>query len=149
LAPSISNVIETVATGGANGSVTLNNVQDGNVYLLEDTSVTPPVVIGTQTIHLQHQVQFSASPNPAPIGYSSGPIQLGETSLIWNVTGVGSVSITIGEPDGVVFTSGGPSGIWATGLWVTNGMTFYLQDTTGGKPLTAANTLGTITVELQ
>jgi hypothetical protein len=146
--PPNSNVVETVATGGATGSVTVT-AQDGNVYLLEDTSVTPPVVIGSQTIHLQHQVQFTAGPNPAPILYSSGPIQLGQTTLTWNAMGVTSVEITIGAPNGRLFGAGGPSGSYQTGVWVTNGMTFYLQDVTGGKPLTADNTLATVTVQLQ
>ena len=36
-----------------------------------------------------------------------------------------------------------------TGLWVTDGMTFYLQDVSGGKSLTAENTLATVVVRLQ
>jgi hypothetical protein len=137
----------TVISGGASGSITLN-AQDGDVYMLEDTSLSPPVVIGSLTILLQHQVQFSASPNPAPI-LTKGGTPLGETTLTWNVTGVSTVSINVGAPNGVELTPGGPSGSALTGLWVTDGMTFYLQDTTGGKALTAANTLGTVTVHLQ
>ena len=138
----------TVATGGATGSVTLN-AQDGNVYLLENTSVTPPVVIGTQTIHLQHQVQFTAMPNPAAVLFTEGSIELGQTILSWNAMGVSTVSIMIGAPNGILFANAGPSGVAPTGLWVTPGMTFYLQDTTGGKTLSAANTLATVTVLLQ
>jgi hypothetical protein len=32
---------------------------------------------------------------------------------------------------------------------VTDGTTFYLQDVSGGKPLTANNTLATVVVHLQ
>ena len=148
LAATATSSAVTVATGGASGLVTLT-AQDGNVYLLENTSVTPPVVIGTQTIHLQHQVQFAAMPNPAAVLFTEGTIELGQTILTWNAMGVSSVSITIGAPNGPLFASAGPSGVAPTGLWVTNGMTFYLQDTTGGKPLAAANTLATVTVLLQ
>lgn len=144
----LSATSTTVVTGGASGSITLN-VHDGDVYLLENTSVTPPVVIGTQTIHLQHQVQFAATPNPADVLFSEGTIQLSQTILSWNVMGVSTVSITIGAPNGQLFANAGPSGTATTGVWVSNGMTFYLQDTTGGKPLTAANTLATVTVLLQ
>jgi hypothetical protein len=36
-----------------------------------------------------------------------------------------------------------------TDVWVTDGMTFYLQDVTGGRPLTSDYTLATVTVHLQ
>ena len=42
----------------------------------------------------------------------------------------------------------GIDGSAQTGAWVTDGMTFYLQDVTGGKPLTANNTLATLVVHL-
>ena len=35
-----------------------------------------------------------------------------------------------------------------TGRWVSDGTTFYLQDVTSGKPLTANNTLATLVVHL-
>jgi hypothetical protein len=34
-------------------------------------------------------------------------------------------------------------------FWVPDGMTFYLQDVTGGKPLTSDYTLATLVVNLQ
>jgi hypothetical protein len=148
LAATATSSAVTVVTGGASGSVAVT-AQDGNVYLLENTSVTPPVVIGTQTIHLQHQVQFAAMPNPAAVLFTEGSIELGQTILSWNAMGVSTVSIMIGAPNGILFANAGPSGVAPTGLWVTSGMTFYLQDTTGGKPLIAANTLATVTVLLQ
>jgi len=40
-------------------------------------------------------------------------------------------------------------GVATTGEWVTNGMVFYLQDATGGKPLTSANTLATFTASVR
>jgi hypothetical protein len=42
--------------------------------------------------------------------------------------------------------AGGDPGTFslATGHWVTDGMTFYLQNVSNGLPLTAANTLATV-----
>jgi hypothetical protein len=54
----------------------------------------------------------------------------------------------VGSPSGPLFTYQGSQGSAQTGAWVTDGMTFYLQDVTGGKPLTAANTLATLVVHL-
>ena len=136
-----------VATGGSTGSVALT-VQAGDDYMLEDTSVSPPVVIGTVTIQFQHQASFTAVPNPALVQFSSGSIQLAKTTLHWNVSGVNNVAITIAQPNGTVFAQGGSSGSVETGVWVTDGMTFYLQDVTGGKPLTAANTLAVLSVRV-
>jgi hypothetical protein len=76
-------------------------------------------------------------------------VPLGVTTVSWNVSGVQTVEIHIGAPNGVFFSGGGPSGTATTGLWTANGMTFYLQDVTGGKPLTSDNTLGSVTVYVQ
>ena len=48
-----------------------------------------------------------------------------------------------------VIASGGNRGSQQTGAWVADGTTFYLQDVTGGKPLTADNTLAALIVHLQ
>jgi hypothetical protein len=60
-----------------------------------------------------------------------------------------AVEVRIGSPNGVLFTSGGNRGSAQTALWVPDGMTFYLQDVSGGRPLTAENTLATVVVRLQ
>jgi hypothetical protein len=86
-------------------------------------------------------VSFTASPNP--ITATSG---IGQATLSWNAPGVSAVQITIGAPNGPVFADGGASGSAQTGTWVTNGLTFYLQNVSGGLPLTAANTLATVSV---
>lgn len=89
---------------------------------------------------------ISASPNPAT--HTSNGDSM--TTISWNApSGVTAVMITIGSPNGVLFADGGPSGSAPTGSWVSNGMTFYLQNVTGGLPLTAANTLGTVVVTVQ
>jgi hypothetical protein len=89
---------------------------------------------------------ISASPNPAT--HTSNGDSM--TTISWNApSGVTSIVITIGSPSGPVFASGGPTGSMATGSWVSNGMVFYLQNTTGGLPLAAANTLGTVSVTVQ
>src|SRR5689334_11654417 len=41
-----------------------------------------------------------------------------------------------------------PSGSAVTGKWAPDGLTFYLQDISGGLPLTAANTLAVVTVRV-
>jgi hypothetical protein len=89
---------------------------------------------------------ITASPNPAT--HSSNGDAM--TTISWNApSGVTAVMITIGSPTGPVFADGGPTGSAPTGPWVSNGLTFYLQNVTGGLPLTAANTLGTVVVTVQ
>ena len=86
---------------------------------------------------------LSASPNPAPPADSTGLVQV---TLTWGAPGASQVEILVGAPDGVLMAGGGPSGSATTGVWVANGTRFYLQDVSGGKPLTAANTLAQVTV---
>jgi hypothetical protein len=89
---------------------------------------------------------ISASPNPA-VHTSNGDAM---TTISWNApSSVTAVMITIGSPTGPVFADGGATGSAATGPWVSNGLTFYLQNVTGGLPLTAANTLGTVSITVQ
>jgi hypothetical protein len=89
---------------------------------------------------------ITASPNPASHTANGDSM----TTISWNApSGVTSVMITIGSPTGPLFADGGQTGSAPTGNWVSNGMVFYLQNVTGGLPLTAANTLGTVTVAVQ
>jgi hypothetical protein len=89
---------------------------------------------------------FAASPNPIPV---TGNAVVGSTTISWIAGDVDAVEVHIGSPDGGLFSRGGNRGSAQTGLWVTDGMTFYLQDVGGGKPLTAENTLTTLVVNLK
>jgi hypothetical protein len=51
--------------------------------------------------------------------------------------------------NGPLFNDQGNRGSIQTGAWVSDGLTFYLQDVTGGNPLTSDYTLATLVVHLQ
>lgn len=89
---------------------------------------------------------LTASPNPIPV---TGSAIQGSTTISWNAPGAEVVEIRIGSPDGKLFTRMGHRGSLQTGTWVADGMTFYLQDVTGGQPLTSDSTLATLVVHLQ
>ena len=89
---------------------------------------------------------LTASPNPIPV---TGAAVLGMTTINWMALGAEAVEVRIGSPNGALFVGGGSRGSAQTGLWVPDGMTFYLQDISGGKPLTEENTLATVVVRLQ
>jgi hypothetical protein len=72
-----------------------------------------------------------------------------ETTLAWNAPGVSEVEIRIGAPDGMNMGRHHSYGTATTDPWVFEGLTFYLQDVTGGKPLTAENTLGTVRIHVR
>ena len=96
--------------------------------------------------HLAKQATPFLTANPNPI--SSNGTGVASTELQWSAPNSSTVQIRVGAPDGVLFAEGGSTGTAATGTWVTNGMLFYLQDVTGGKPLTSANTLAVLIVQL-
>ena len=121
--------IQNLATPGANDFV-------GNTCV---TSINAPCPsIGSSTL--------TANPNPIPV---TGAAALGTTTISWNSPGAEAVEVRIGSPSGALFAGGGSRGSAQTGLWVRDGMTFYLQDISGGKPLTSDNTLATVVVRLQ
>jgi hypothetical protein len=86
---------------------------------------------------------ITADPNPVRVCDGSG---VGVTKLSWTAVGPSKVEVHVSSPDGVLFAQTAPTATADTGKWVTNGMTFYLQD--GGKPLTAENTLASTTVKV-
>jgi glycosyltransferase involved in cell wall biosynthesis len=87
---------------------------------------------------------ISASPNPIVI-YQSGRRV---TNISWTSKKTKKVEIRLGAPDGILFSISGSSGSSITGNWLKNGMIFYLQDVSDGKPLTKANTLDVIKIEV-
>jgi glycosyltransferase involved in cell wall biosynthesis len=89
---------------------------------------------------------ITADPNPIQ---ERGRLGVGETALSWITKGVAKVEIHVGAPDGpLFFDDGAAAGSAITGEWVHDGMLFYLQDVSGGKPLTFANTLDIVKVNL-
>jgi hypothetical protein len=89
---------------------------------------------------------LTANPNPIPI---NGNVSLGATTLSWSAPDAQVIEIHIGSPNGKIFTQYGNRGSMQTATWVTDGMMFYLQDVTAGKPLTSDYTLATLVVHLQ
>lgn len=85
--------------------------------------------------------------NPDPIVVDDGGT-LGETTLAWSTTAA-HTEIHVGSPGGALFDRGGSSGTARTGKWVTNGTTFYLQDSDNPNPTSPAATLGSLAVALQ
>jgi hypothetical protein len=88
---------------------------------------------------------ITADPNPIRVCDGSA---VGVTRLSWTSIGTKQVEVHVGSPDGVLFAQTAPTANAETGKWVINGMSFYLQDTSDGKPLTAENTLATTTVKV-
>jgi GT2 family glycosyltransferase/glycosyltransferase involved in cell wall biosynthesis/aminoglycoside phosphotransferase (APT) family kinase protein len=86
-----------------------------------------------------------ACPNPIDIADFSGTAV---TALAWAATGVDILEVRVGAPDGPLFARSGPIGSKTTGEWVRDGMTFYLQDASGGQPDLAANTIATVTMHV-
>ena len=89
--------------------------------------------------------KLTASPNPIKVCDKSGA---GMTTLTWTAVGTNAIEIRVGRPDGDLFAKAVPDGSWKTGKWVGDGMVFYLQDVSGGKPLTAENTIATAVVNV-
>jgi hypothetical protein len=72
------------------------------------------------------------------------------TTLTYASEGPTAVQVRVGSPNGVggLLAHSGPKGTTKTGKWVTDGMTFYLQDASEGRTLTPENTLATVTVNI-
>src|SRR5205823_8568279 len=71
------------------------------------------------------------------------------TTLTWNAPDAQVVVIHVVRLDGPLFARLRNRRSAPTGSWVSDGMTFYRQDVTAGKPLTSDNTLAILVVHLQ
>jgi hypothetical protein len=67
---------------------------------------------------------------------------LGTTMLGWSAPGIANTQIRLGSSTGTLFAQGGSSGRAQTGKWVTNGLTFYLINSSNGS------TIGTYTANV-
>jgi hypothetical protein len=139
--------------GGPQGTATASGwARDGLVFFLQDVSQNQPLTtqftIATQTLRTagaQAGVSFQASPNPITVATGVG---LGSTTLYWNAPSASTVEIHVGAPGGPLLAQGGSQGNASASGWVSDGLTFYLQDVSDGKALAEANTLATVTAHL-
>jgi hypothetical protein len=129
-------------------------VTDGMVFCLQNASsgdsAGPANTIATV------QVRASAGVSATPRGAiaSSAVILsapgMGRTTLWWQAMGVSSVQVRINSPAGPPMTGfEAPSGSTTTGDWVTDGMTFYLQDASSGDSAGANRTLAAVRVRIR
>ncbi len=119
------------------------------VYVVDPLAVDTPT--GTGACSESALNGFYAEPNPILVR-TSPPI--GITSLLFSTTASRAVEIHVGAPDGPMLTRQSSfslpnSGAATTGPWVSDGMLFYLQDVSNGKPLTPANTLAMTSVAVR
>jgi hypothetical protein len=73
---------------------------------------------------------------------------LGVTELVWTISPPRSCEVHIGAPDGKLFAAAATSGSSKTDKWVRDGMKFFLQDVSAGRPLTPENTLAEVAVRV-
>ncbi len=92
---------------------------------------------------------IEAHPNPIPVsGSSADRFPIGTTTLSWTAGSETEVEVHVDSPDGPLLSRTAGCGTITTGLWVCDGMTFFLQDVSNGKPLTAENTLDVAVVRV-
>jgi hypothetical protein len=101
------------------------------------------------------QVRAGSSVNTDPRGYiASSPViavapGVGRTTLSWLARGVSSVQVRVASPNGPPMTGfESPSGSASTGDWVTDGMTFYLQDASSGDSAGLNRTLAAVRIRV-
>jgi Ferritin-like domain len=124
----------TPATGPA---YSLANALTGSASLVLASTGSQPAV---------KPVSFTANPNPIPV---TGGAMVGVTTIFWNAPSAQYIEVRVGSPSGPLVTLNFNSGSVQTFDWVTEGMVLYLQDVSNNLPLTAANTLATLTLHLK
>jgi SAM-dependent methyltransferase len=122
----------------------------GNPVPMQTRNILPPSAalfptrdMETLTIPVTPGGSIAADPNP----FSGDSQGVGQTILSWRAYGASEIEVHVDAPDGTLFArtdSGHHSE--ATGQWVRDGTTFYLQNVSGGLPLTSENTIAMVTL---
>lgn len=99
----------------------------------------------TTAIPVDPNTQFTATPNPITV--TDGGFQ-GVTTLAWHTTRTQFAEVHVGAPNGTLVCAFGATGSCQTGKWVTDGMSFYLQNTAAAKPTDPSATLGEVIVRV-
>ena len=120
--------------GGLTGSAETGEwVTDGMTFFLLDRSsgdLLDTVTVSFTELGCPPPV-IVVSPNPIQVCNDEG---VGSTTVTWDATDIADeVEIRVGAVDGTLFASGGPTGSHQTGQWVTEGMVFYLVDSSGNE----------------
>jgi hypothetical protein len=129
-------------------------VQEGTTFVLCDVSksaCSPQTAVATLSMHVVDDGFSTIDIGPASMAANANPIIVspgrivGSTTLSWNAPGASVVEVHVGSATGPLFSLSGGTGSAQTGVWVTNGMEFFLQDVSKGHP---GSTVGTATVYL-
>ena len=106
-------------------------------------SVFPTANLEARVVKLPPSGLIAAEPNP----FRPNSEGLGQTTLSWLAHGISKVEVRIDAPNGPLLAREGPGRhSQATGQWVRDRTTFYLQNVSKGLPLTAENTIATVTL---
>ncbi|MBI4902400.1 MAG: lactonase family protein [Acidobacteria bacterium] len=122
---------------------------DRNTGLLAGSGVNLDVAAPSAVLFVSKPVGVTArsgvllSPFTNPIFHFDGT-GLVRASITWNAPGVQTVEVRAGSVDGPLLGQFGSIGGLTTEKWVADGTTLFLQDVSGGKPLTSDNTLGSV-----
>ncbi|HVE66875.1 MAG TPA: glycosyltransferase [Thermoanaerobaculia bacterium] len=128
----------------------LDRLRRGSVRLLAQTDESV-AGLGRSAVRLGRRAAggpagtITAAPNPIRVSDRS---RVGMTTLTWSSERTTEVEVRVGAPDGALFSRTGPSGSAATGKWVGDGTTFYLQDASEEGGQDARRTLATVTLRV-
>ena len=139
-----------MTTGGPSGSqMTGAWISDGMKFLLVDTSTNAVLAVWTASLdRTACIVSGTLTANPsAPVGQCT--TGYASTTLSWTATsGVSATDVRVGSSSGTIFGSNNSGGASATtGLWVTDGMQFFLQDASSGDSTGDSKTLASLVVQ--
>jgi hypothetical protein len=99
----------------------------------------------TRVMFRKNTGTLTAHPNPIRV---SDRFAAGTTTLSWEAVGASAIEVRVNAADGPLLCQGHAVGRCSTGVWVTDGMVFYLQDASDGLPDTSARTLAVARVRV-
>lgn len=111
--------------------------------LPSSAAVFPTDTLEVLTVEPPPTGLITAEPNP----FRPDSQGMGRTTVTWLAHATSKVEVRVNAADGPLLARHGPGRhSQVTGQWVRDGTTFYLQNVSKGLPLTAENTIATVTL---
>lgn len=126
------------------GEATLFFDIDRGFRELSGSTLSAKMNVGQQSFE-KRKGTITADPNPVRVCDGSS---LGITNVSYAFPQGALAEVHVDSPNGPLFAAPAANGKATTGKWVTDGMGFFLQDVSEGRPLTVENTLASVKVSL-
>jgi hypothetical protein len=140
--PNATGTMITFVVDGQALSTAITDERGGASFVTRELTVGSHMVVADAGMSACTSPSLTVTVTPVPgphTRFTVDPLvltdsKIGKVAVHWDVPDPSRVEVRVGAPDGPLFAAGGSSGSAETGMWVSDGLTFFLQRTGNTDP---------------